>query len=92
MCHLALKKPMIKLTEMKHSNKLVNMGIQERMMELIYKRWFKVRRRGFTLQNKQKDLEVVQEGILSMTLYLVAINVILGELGNEVDGSFFTMI
>ena len=41
---------------------------------------------GSTSQNKQTDLGVPQEGVLSVILFLLAINGILGELGN---GSLF---
>ena len=44
---------------------------------------------GATSQNKQTDLGVPQGGVLSVTLFLVAINGILGELGNGVNGSLF---
>ena len=39
--------------------------------------------------SKQKDLGISQGVVLSITLFLVAINKILGELGNGVDGSIF---
>ena len=52
-------------------------------------RWIKVKVGGSTSQNKQTDLGVPQGGVLSVTLFLVAINGILGELGNGVDGSLF---
>ena len=57
--------------------------------ELISKRWIKVKMGGTTSQNKQTDLGVPQGGVLSVTLFLVAINRILGELGNGVDSSLF---
>ena len=41
----------------------------------------------FAPQNKQIDLGITQGGVLIVTLFLVAINVILGELGNGIDGS-----
>ena len=44
---------------------------------------------GVTSHNKQTDLGVPQGEVLSVTLFLVAINEILGELGNGVDGSLF---
>ena len=69
------------------------MGIQGRMMkftrELISERWIKVRVGGSTSQSKQTDLGIPQGGVLSITLFLVAINGILGELGYGMDGSFF---
>ena len=34
-------------------------------------------------------MEIPQRGVLSVTFFLVAINGILGELGNGVDGSLF---
>ena len=44
---------------------------------------------GAISQNKQTDLGVSQGGVLSVILFLVAINGILRELGNGVDGSLF---
>ena len=44
---------------------------------------------GFTSQKKQTDREIPQGGALSMTIILVAIDGILGELGNGVDRSLF---
>ena len=44
---------------------------------------------GNISQNKQTDLEIPQGGLLSVTLFLAAINGILGELGNGMDGSLF---
>ena len=44
---------------------------------------------GAISQSKQTDLGVPQGGVLNVTLFLVAINVMLGELGNGVDGSLF---
>ena len=38
---------------------------------------------------EQTDPGVPQGGVLSVTLFLVAINEIMGELGNGVDGSLF---
>ena len=73
--------------------KLDNMGIQGKMMafirELISKRWVKVRVEGSISQSKHTDLGIPKKGVLSVTLFLVAINGILGELGNGVDGSLF---
>ena len=70
---------------------LENMGIQRRMLrfirELISERWIEVRAVGSISQSKQTDMGIPQGGVLSVTLFLVAINGILGELGNEVDGS-----
>ena len=43
---------------------------------------------GSISQSKQTDLRILQGGVLSLTLFLVAINGIL-ELGNGVDGSLF---
>ena len=54
----------------------------EFIRELIGKRWIKVRVRGNISQGKQTDLGIPQGGMLSVTLFLVAINGILGELGN----------
>ena len=44
---------------------------------------------GSISQSKQTDLGIPQEGMLSVTLFLVTINGILGGLGNEIDGSLF---
>ena len=49
----------------------------------------KVRVGGSVSQSKQADLGIPHRGVLSVTLFLVAINGILGELGNEVDRSHF---
>ena len=69
------------------------MGIKGRMLkfikELISERWIKVKVGGSTSQNKQTDLGIPQGGLLSITLFLVSVNGILGELGNGVDGSLF---
>ena len=69
------------------------MGIQGRMMktirELIKERWIKVRIGGIISQSRKIDLGDPQGGVLSVTLFLVAINNILNELGNGVDGSLF---
>ena len=56
--------------------------------EVINDRWIKVRVRGSKSQNKQTDLGVLY-GVLSATLFLVAINDILWELRNGVDESLF---
>ena len=50
--------------------------------ELIGERWIKVRVGGSVSQSKQTDLRIPQGGVLSVTLILVVINGILGELGN----------
>ena len=69
------------------------MRIQEKILELIREliseRWIKMRVGGFFLQNKKTDLGIPQGGVMSVTLFLVAINVILRKLGNEVDRSLF---
>ena len=44
---------------------------------------------GSTSQSKQTDLGIPQGGVLSITFFLVAINGILEELGNGIDGSLF---
>ena len=61
----------------------------EFIRELIGERRIKVRVREAISQSKQTDLGVPQGGVLNVTLFLVAINVMLGELGNGVDGSLF---
>ena len=69
------------------------MRIQGRMMEfireMIGERWKKVRVGAAISQRKQTDLGIPQGGVFSVTLFLVAVNGILGELGNGVDGSLF---
>ena len=55
---------------------------------MISKRWIKVKVEGIT-SNRQTDLEIPLEGVLCITLFLVAINGILGELENKVDRSLF---
>ena len=52
--------------------------------ELIKERWIKVRIGGIISQSRKTDLGVPQGGVLSVTLFLVAINDILNELGNGV--------
>ena len=65
------------------------MGILGRMLrfikELISERWINVRVGGFISQSKQTDLGISQREVLSVTLFLVAINGILKELGNGVE-------
>ena len=72
------------------------MGIQGQMMkfirELISDRWIKVRVSGSISQNKQSDLGIPQGGVLSVTIFLVAIKGILGELNNRVDVSVLQTI
>ena len=69
------------------------MGMHGRMMEfireLIEERWIKLRVGGSISQSKHTYLGIPQGGVLSVTLFLVAINVILGELENGVYGSLF---
>ena len=85
------REPMTRSTKRKHLN---NMGIQGRIImeyirELISERWIKVRVGGFISQSKQNDFGIPQGGALSITLFLMAINGILGEYGNGVNGSLF---
>ena len=69
---------------------LENMETQGKMLEfireLISERSIKMRVGGSISQNKQTDLEILQGGVLSVILFLVAINDIFGKLGNGVDG------
>ena len=78
-----------KVNREKTLEQLENMGIQGRMMEfireLIGERWIKVRVRGYISQSKQTDLGIPQGEVLSVTLFMVAINGILKKLDNEVD-------
>ena len=57
----------------------------EFIRELITKRWIKVRVGGSTSQSKQIDLGIPQGRVLSVSLFYIAINDILGELGNGVN-------
>ena len=41
------------------------------------------------IKSKQTDLEIPQGGVLRVTLFLIAINGILKELGDGADGSLF---
>ena len=66
---------------------LENVRIQEEMMEffreLVGERWIKVRVGGSILQSNQTDFGILHGGVLSVTLFLVAINGIFGELKNK---------
>ena len=81
-----IKKAYGKINRKKTFEQLENMKIQERKLEfikeLITERWIKARVVGTTSQSKQTDLGIPQGVILSVILFLVAINGILGELGN----------
>ena len=57
--------------------------------KLIDERWIKVRVGGSISQSKQTDLRIPQGEVHSVTLFVVAINGILGEQGNGVNGSLF---
>ena len=61
--------------------------MMEFIRELIGERWIKVWLGGCISQSIQNDLRISQGEVLSVTLFLVETNGILGELGNEVDGS-----
>ena len=61
----------------------------EFIRELISERWIKVRVGGYISQSKQTDLGIPQSRVFSDTIFLVAINEILGELGHGVHGSLF---
>ena len=74
-----IKKTYDNINRDKILEQLENMGIQGRMLRFIKGL---VRVGGSVLQSKQTDLRSPQEGVLSVTLFLVAINGILGELGN----------
>ena len=77
-----------KSTEKRHLNNQKTQEYWEELMEfireLISERWIKVRVERSISQSKQKDLKISQ-GVLSKTLFLMAINGILGELGNGED-------
>ena len=51
----------------------------------------KIRVGGAISQSKHTDLGIPNGEMLIVTLFLVAINAILGELGNGVDGSLFAV-
>ena len=57
--------------------------------KLIGERWIKVRVGGSISQSKQTDLGIPQGDVFSIILFLVAINGILGEIGNGEHGSLF---
>ena len=61
----------------------------EFIRELISERWIRVRVEGSISQSKHTDLGIPKKGVLSVTLFLVAINGILRKLGNGVDKSLF---
>ena len=70
----------------KQGNTWKNYGV---IRELIGERWIKFRVGGSISQSKQTVLGIPQGGVLRVILFLVAINGILGELGNRVDGPLF---
>ena len=57
--------------------------------EVIGERWIKMRVGGTVSQSKQTELGIPHGRVRSITLFQVAINCILGELENGVDGSLF---
>ena len=57
--------------------------------ELIGEGWIKVKVGGSISQSKQTNLGIPQRVVLSVTLFPVVINDILGELRNGVEGSLF---
>ena len=61
----------------------------EFIRKLVGERCIKVIVEGSISQSKQTDLGISQEGVLSVTLFLMAINGISEELKNGVDGSLF---
>ena len=65
------------------------MGIQVRMLDIVWalinKRWSKVRVENTT--SKSRQTKVPQEQVQCVTLFLMAINDNLDELGSRVDGS-----
>ena len=56
----------------------------------IGERWINVKVGGSVSQSKQIDFGTPQGGVLSVTLFLLIIYSILGELGNWVNGSLFS--
>ena len=88
-----IKKAYDKVNRDKTLGQLENMKIQGRMLkfirELIGERLIKVRVEGSVSQSKHRALGISQGRVLSVTFFLVAINGILGELRNIVDGSLF---
>ena len=77
-----IEKACDKVNREKTLEQLENIGIQEIMMklirELIGESWIKVKMKGYILQSKQTDFGIPQGGVFNVTLYLVAINGILG--------------
>ena len=84
-----------KVNRDKTLEQLENMGLQGRILrfirELIGERWITVRVGGSVSQSKQADLEILQGGVLNVTLFVVATNGILGELGNGVNGELVSL-
>ena len=62
----------------------------EFIRELINNRWIIVRKDESKSQKRQRDLGILQKVVLNVTLFLVAINGILGKLGNGGDRSHYT--
>ena len=58
-----------------------------RFIRIDWGKWIRVR--GSISQSKQTDLGIPKGRVLSVTLFLVSINDILGELGNGVNESVF---
>ena len=88
-----IEKTYDKFNREKTFEQLENMKIQGRMKEflreLISERWIKVRMGVSISQSKQTDMGIPQGGVLSVTIFLVANNGILEELGNGVDELLF---
>ena len=74
-----------KVNREKTLEQIENMRIQGSMLrfirELIGERWIKVRVGRSISQSKQTNLGVLQGGVLSVTLFLVAINGVLRKMG-----------
>ena len=80
-----IEKAYDKIIRKKTFKQLENMEYKEECqnsLELISERWIKVRIGGSISQRKQTDLGIQQGWVLSVTIFLVAINGILGELEN----------
>ena len=88
-----IKKGHDKINKWRTFEQLEIIGTQGRMLdtikELVKEGWIWVRVGETTSQSRKADLGILQGRVLSATLFFVAINDILGEKGNELDGFIF---
>ena len=75
------RRPTTKLKERKHSKQLEYMKVQGGMLEFI-REWVIMRVRGTTLLSKQTNLGIPQGLRRILSIFQMAINSILGDLGN----------